>query len=62
MTEAKAKLYKTATIARDTDDFRTGEIVAVEHLGRGAFGLNFRVTLGKRSAVLSDADLTDFVL
>jgi hypothetical protein len=59
---AKAKLYKTARVHGNSDCFQCGTIVAVEYVGRGAFGLNFRCTLHEFTEVLSEHALTDFVL
>lgn len=65
MTIAKAKLYKTAIIAHDIDEYRKGDIVSVTFIGKGAFGLRFRIEasyLNRPTICVGDSDLTNFVL
>ena len=63
MTIAKAKLFKTAVLTQDVDEYKAGEVVAVEYLGRGGFGMRFLVSYpGKPSIAVSDSSLADFVL
>lgn len=66
MTQAKAKLFKTAVIAQDVDGYRVGDVVGVEFLGRASFGgFRFRVSadyLGLPAICLTDSELTNFVL
>ena len=67
MTLVKAKLYKTARIARDhfgadiaAYGFTPGQVVSVQFTGRGGFGgFNFLVN---GTVCLNDLYLTDFVL
>lgn len=68
MSEVKAKLYRTATVCSvpcDGSEYKVGDIVAVELVGKGAFGFNFRVSadyLGKQPEVISQFNLTNFCL
>lgn len=66
MTQAKAKMYKTAVIAEDVDSYKKGDIVGVHYLGKASFGgFRFRVNadyLGKPEICLSDSQLESFVL
>ncbi len=63
MTVAKAKLYKTARIAEPIFSYKVGDCVAVQFLGRGSFGLNFRISYPDMpTIVVSDSCLTNFVL
>jgi hypothetical protein len=67
MTEAKAKLYRTARIAEDffgadieAYGLVAGQFVSVKHTGKGSFGgFNFLVN---DTLVLNEMYLTDFVL
>lgn len=62
MSIAKAKLYKTARIIRDTELFKAGEFVSVRYAGQGSFGLNFTCKLDVRTEVMPEYDLDDFCL
>lgn len=68
MSEAKAKLYRTATVSSvpfEGSEYKAGDIVAVELVGKGAFGFNFRITadyLGRPIEVVSQFNLSDFCL
>jgi hypothetical protein len=62
MTLAKAKMYKTAEVGEDTVNFKKGDIVAVKFISRGAFGYNFRISIGPWNEVVSDSSLINFVL
>jgi hypothetical protein len=57
----RAKLYKTAVVVNDIGEFKAGEIVAVEFVGRGSFALNFRIKLDQRCMVVTEFDLHSFV-
>ena len=63
MTLIKAKMYRTARIAEPIFSYKAGDTVAVQFLGRGSFGLNFRISYpDKPTIVVTDTYLTDFVL
>jgi hypothetical protein len=67
MTKAKAMLYKTAMIAvlfdETNSDFKQGDFVRVEFVGRGAFGWNFKCSKADGStACFSENELERFVL
>jgi hypothetical protein len=63
MTQAKAKMYRTARIAEPIFSYKAGDTVAVQFLGRGVSGLDFRVSFpDKPTIVVTDTYLTDFVL
>lgn len=68
MSQAKAKLYRTAIVASipfDGSEYRAGDIVSVELVGKGAFGWNFRIKadyLGRAPEVMSEFNLKDFCL
>lgn len=63
VTIVKAKMYRTARIAEPIFSYKVGDYVAIQFLGRGSFGLNFRISFpGKPTIVVADTYLTDFVL
>lgn len=66
MTQIKAKMFKTAVIANDVEGYKSGDVVAVEYVGRASFGgFRFRVSaeyLSRPTVCLPDSDLKDFVL
>ncbi len=65
MTQAKAKLYKTARIAEAVFGYNVGDCVAVRFVGRGAFELNFQINApasDECALCVPEHYLTDFVL
>jgi hypothetical protein len=63
MTKASAKLYKTAVLTQDASPYKAGDIVAVQFIGRGSFGLNFRISYPDMpTIVVADSYLEGFVL
>ena len=65
MTQAKAKLYKTAVVAEKYAEYREGDIVSVQFLGKGSFGMRFLVEaeyLGKPSLCMDENQLQSFCL
>lgn len=63
MTVAKAKLYRTAVLTQGIFSYKAGQHVAVQYVGRGSFGLNFRISYPDMpTIVVSDSYLDRFVL
>lgn len=69
MTITKAKLFQTARIREDAHElpegFYPGEYVAVRFISKGAFGLNFQISHGRKfndSAVVDEHSLENFCL
>ena len=63
MSTKKARLYRTAKVTQDVETYKAGDFVAVHFVGRGSFGLNFRISAPNQPTIIvSDAYLTDFVL
>ena len=63
MTIAKAKLYRTAVMTQELFGYKVGDCVAVQFIGRGSWGLNFRISYpDKPTVVVTDSYLENFVL
>lgn len=67
MSEAKAKLYKTAMVAGFPQDsqYKHGDFVSVKAVGKGAAGFNFEVEagyLGKSPEILDECHLREFCI